>query len=211
MTAERNRRLGSSLLVATWIAAAWWNVPLAAGVRPRAAQAPADSAATHRAVLDRYCVTCHNARLKTAGLMLDGLDLAQVPEHAEAWEKVVTKLRAGTMPPPGAPRPDEAAQAALVTWLETTIDRASAARPNPGRPALHRLNRAEYQNAIRDLLALDVDAAALLPPDDSSYGFDNVADVLGVSPALLERYRPAIGPARQPRRRTAAARKGCEC
>ena len=114
-----------------------------------------------------------------------------MPDDAEAWEKVVKKLRAGTMPPQGAPRPDEATQAALVTWLETTIDRASAARPNPGRPALHRLNRAEYQNAIRDLLALDVDAAALLPPDDSSYGFDNVADVLGVSPALLERYMGA--------------------
>jgi len=188
MNAERNRRVGSALLVATWIAAAGWSVPIAAGARAPAAQAPADSAATHRAVLDRYCVTCHNARLKTAGLMLDALDLAQVPDDAEAWEKVVKKLRAGTMPPQGAPRPDDATQAALVTWLETTIDRASAARPNPGRPALHRLNRAEYQNAIRDLLALDVDAAALLPPDDSSYGFDNVADVLGVSPALLERY-----------------------
>ena len=127
-----------------------------------------------------------------------------MPDDAEAWEKVVKKLRAGTMPPQGAPRPDEATQAALVTWLETTIDRASAARPNPGRPALHRLNRAEYQNAIRDLLALDVDAAALLPPDDSSYGFDNVADVLGVSPALLERY---MGAAEQSARWRSATRR----
>ncbi len=110
---------------------------------------------------------------------------------AAVWEKVIKKVRAGAMPPQGMPQPDAAARAALVSLLETTLDRAAAARPNPGRPALHRLNRAEYQNAIRDLLALDVDAASLLPADDSSFGFDNVADVLGVSPVLLERYLAA--------------------
>jgi hypothetical protein len=144
-------------------------------------------------MLDRYCVSCHNERTKTAGLMLDTLDVGRVAERAEVWEAVVRKLRAGAMPPAGMPRPDQAAHDGLVAWLESTLDRAAEARPNPGRPVLHRLNRAEYANAIRDLLALDVDTASLLPPDDSSSGFDNNADVLGVSPSLLERYLSAAG------------------
>jgi hypothetical protein len=123
--------------------------------------------------------------------MLDTMDLGRVPESGELWEKVVRKLRVGAMPPVGAPRPDAATYETLVSWLETTIDRAAAVKPNPGRALLHRLNRAEYANAIRDLLALDVDATSLLPPDDSSGGFDNNADVLGVSPALLEHYLSA--------------------
>ena len=109
-------------------------------------------------------------------------------KDAAAWEKVIKKVRSGAMPPQGMPQPDGAARTALVSFLETTLDREAAATPNPGRPALHRLNRVEYQNVVRDLLALDVDAASLLPADDSSFGFDNVADVLGVSPVLLERY-----------------------
>jgi cytochrome c5 len=149
------------------------------------------SASDARAIVDTYCVTCHNTRIKTAGLILDTLDLEKLPDAAEIWEKVVRKLRAGAMPPVGAPRPDAATSDALATWLERTLDHAAAARPDPGRPALHRLNRAEYANAIRDLLAVDVDASSLLPPDDSSSGFDNNADALGVSPALLERYLAA--------------------
>jgi hypothetical protein len=144
-----------------------------------------------RAFLDQYCVVCHNQRLKTGGLTLDSMDVAHVGAGAETWEKVVRKLRVGMMPPSGARRPETASRNAFASWLETELDRAAAANPNPGRPALHRLNRTEYQNSIRDLLALEVDAASLLPPDDSSNGFDNVAASLGVSPALLEGYLSA--------------------
>jgi hypothetical protein len=136
-------------------------------------------------------VVCHNQRLKTAGLSLDTIDLASVPAQADIWEKVVRKLRSGTMPPPGRPRPDASGYDSLASFLEATLNHAEAANPDPGGPLLHRLNRAEYANAIRDLLMLDVEASTLLPPDDASYGFDNVADVLGVSPALMERYLSA--------------------
>ena len=152
---------------------------------------PVFGASPNREALDQYCVTCHNQRLKTGGLALDTLDAANVPAGAEVWEKVVRKLRAGAMPPVGMPRPNQATYHSLIAWLETELDRAAEAHPQPGRPVLHRLNRAEYANAIRDLLALDIDAAALLPPDDSAYGFDNISDVLGVSPALQERYLSA--------------------
>jgi hypothetical protein len=123
--------------------------------------------------------------------MLDTLDLTKIADSAETWEKVVRKLRTGTMPPQPSRRPDHATYESLISWLEADLDRAAAARPNPGRPLLHRLNRAEYANAIHDLLALDVDGASLLPPDDSAYGFDNISDVLGVSPSLQERYLSA--------------------
>ncbi len=123
--------------------------------------------------------------------MLDKADLATVAQRGDVWEKVIRKLRSGAMPPLGLPRPDAAVSNAFAASLESTLDRAAAAQPNPGRPLLHRLNRAEYANAIRDLLALDVDVNSLLPPDDSSHGFDNIADVLGVSPALLDRYLSA--------------------
>jgi cytochrome c551/c552 len=141
-----------------------------------------------QALLNQYCVTCHNAKLKTGGLELDKLDLHRVDANAETWEKVARKLRAGMMPPAGAPRPDRHALDALAAAVEQALDRAAAANPNPGRAPLHRMNRGEYANAIRDLLAVDVDASTLLPADDSSNGFDNIADVLGISPALLERY-----------------------
>ncbi|MGH9147267.1 MAG: DUF1592 domain-containing protein, partial [Vicinamibacterales bacterium] len=125
-------------------------------------------------------------------IALDALDLSEVAADAEAWEKVVRKLRAGVMPPAGAPRPDRATHDAFLTWIEAELDRAAVATPNPGRTEpFHRLNRAEYQNAIRDLLGVDVDVAALLPPDDASYGFDNIAGVLKVSPTLMERYLSA--------------------
>jgi mono/diheme cytochrome c family protein len=149
----------------------------------------------HRSLLDRYCVVCHNERLKTAGLMLDKMDVDHPSEGAEVWEKVVRKLRTGAMPPAGMPRPDQSGYDSLATFLETELDRSAAANPNPGRTAtLHRLNRAEYTNAVRDLLALDVDAIdlpSLLPADDSGYGFDNIGEVLSVSPVLLERYMSA--------------------
>jgi mono/diheme cytochrome c family protein len=142
--------------------------------------------------LDRYCVTCHNARLKTAGLMLDRLDLALVGLDAETWEKVARKLRTHEMPPPGLPRPDQATYDRLETTIEAALDGAAAANPHPGRVAVHRLNRTEYTNAIRDLLALDVSGRALLPADEpDQQGFDNVAGVLSISPRLLENYLTA--------------------
>ena len=146
-----------------------------------------------KATIDQYCVTCHSARLKSGDLVLESADVAHVANNVEMWEKVVRKLRAGVMPPQGARRPDDATMHALIASLESSLDQAAEARPNPGRPLLHRLNRAEYKNAIRDLLALDVDVATLLPPDDSAYGFDNISDVLGVSPSLQERYLTAAG------------------
>src|SRR5262245_11212720 len=155
-----------------------------------APSAPA-AAAPSAALLTQYCVTCHNARAKAGGLTLDPAELGQIDRHAETWEKVIRKLQTGMMPPSGAPRPARAALDGFVASLQTQIDRAAAAKPFAGTPALHRLNRAEYSNAVRDLLALDVDAASLLPPDDSAAGFDNIADVLGVSPALIEGYATA--------------------
>ncbi len=140
------------------------------------------------AFLDQYCVTCHNERAKTAGLMLDKMTPDRAGENAEAWEKVVRKLRTGMMPPAGARRPDRATIDKFASNIESAIDRAASAKPNPGTTALHRLNRTEYANAVRDLLALPIDATALLPSDDSAEGFDNVADVLGVSPLLIQGY-----------------------
>ena len=142
-----------------------------------------------RAVLDQYCVTCHNARMKTAGLALDTLDVSHPGDHAEQWEKVARKLRTAEMPPPGLPRPDAGTYRAVVQQLEGALDAAAAARPNAGRVAVHRLNRSEYTAAIRDLLGLEIDGHALLTADDADQeGFDNVASVLSVSPALLENY-----------------------
>src|SRR5678816_1399154 len=121
-----------------------------------------DSSATaYRATLDKYCVTCHNQKAKTAGLTLDAMDLTEVPAHAEEWEKVIRKLRTSTMPPAGVPQPEEPARMALASWLEGELDRA-ARTPRPGRALLHRLNRAEYGNAIRDLLDIDIDVKSLL-------------------------------------------------
>jgi mono/diheme cytochrome c family protein len=153
------------------------------------APAPTTAQPSPRALIDKYCVACHNQRTKASGLALDGLDLAHVAEEAETWEAVIRKLRGGVMPPAGRPRPDRATYDGLRIWLENELDRAAAANPNPGRPAtFHRLNRVEYRNAIRDLLALDVEIDSWLPVDPASYGFDNIGDALGVSPTLLERY-----------------------
>jgi hypothetical protein len=145
-----------------------------------------------RALVSKYCVTCHNERLKTANLLLDKADADQVANASDTWERVVVQLRSRAMPPPNMPRPDNATYDAVATWLESELDRAAAARPNPGRPAgLHRLNRTEYANAVRDLLAVEIDPASMLPPDAQAYGFDTNADALGVEPALLDRYLTA--------------------
>ena len=158
------------------------------------ARAQAFDSQQANAVIGKYCATCHNAQLRTAGLVLDPATLSNVPAGAEQWEKVIRKLRANTMPPPGLPRPDPATYNALAGYLETELDRAAAAKPNPGKlPLLHRLSRTEYQNAVRDLLAVEalpkeMDYSLLLPPDNSNSGFDNIADLLFVSPTAMESY-----------------------
>jgi mono/diheme cytochrome c family protein len=157
---------------------------------------PPPSASSARVMLDTYCVSCHNQRLKTAGLTLDAIDAASPHTNPETWEKVIARLRAGTMPPAGRPRPDEAIARATAAWIETDIDRAWLASPVTGRvSAVHRLNRTQYSNAVRDLFALDpkaFDVQALLPGDETADGsFDNFADVLTISTAHLERYLSA--------------------
>jgi hypothetical protein len=172
-----------------WLMAASLALGGAARGRRQDVRAPAPEYAT---LVSTYCVSCHNDKLKTAGLSLQTLDLSNVPEHADVWEKVVRKLRSGEMPPSTVrSRPDSRLADALVTHLETTLDRAAISHPNPGRAPVHRLNRAEYSNAIRDLLAVDVRPGEWLPVDDSGYGFDNIAAVLSTSPALLDRYMSA--------------------
>ena len=165
--------------------------PLEAERQPNTERAAGGDAPTARALLDRYCVTCHNERMQTAGLTLDTTDVSRVGDAAATWEHVVRKLRADAMPPPGRPRPDAETARAVASWLETELDRFALAAPDPGRPTVHRLNRVEYANAIRDLLGLDVDVRALLPADDEHHGFDNIAEVLSVSPTLIERYLAA--------------------
>jgi len=158
---------------------------------PSAHPIASNSSSSKRAVVDKYCVGCHNAKVKVGGLALDTLDMAHVGDKSEIWEKVVRKLRAGVMPPPGLPRPDKATTELLISSLENDLDRAAAGKPNLVAPGVHRVNRTEYTNAVHDLLGINVDAAAYLPVDDASSGFDNVAGSLGVSPALVEGYMSA--------------------
>ena len=146
------------------------------------------SAAEHWALVDRYCVTCHNDLELAGDVAFDRLNRARLEADAAVWETTIRKLRGHLMPPPGEPRPNETQVEAFARWLENSLDAAARAAPNPGAPALHRLNRAEYANAVRDLLDINVDAATLLPGDDSSAGFDNIASALSVSPALLSSY-----------------------
>jgi len=150
---------------------------------------PAVPASPAGELVNKYCISCHNQRLKSGSFVLENVDTARVANSAESWEKVIVKLRSRSMPPPGMPRPDSATYDRVSDWLETEIDRAAVARVNPGRTAtLHRLNRAEYANAVRDLLAVEVDAQAMLPPDEQAFGFENNAEALSVQPALLDRY-----------------------
>jgi len=148
---------------------------------------------SQRALVDRYCAGCHNDKIKSGGFSWAQVDLTHPGRDAEQLEKVIQKLRAGMMPPAGMARPDATTSKAFIESLEAAIDRAAAEHPNPGRPPLHRLNRTEYANSIRDLLDVDVDAAALLPPDAMSHGFDNMADALTVSPTLMDGYIRAAG------------------
>lgn len=166
------------------------SVVLTLGLTPLGLQAQEAPAPVDRALLDRYCVTCHNNRLRTGDLSLDDIDVTDVANHAEVLEKVVRKLRAGQMPPPRRPRPDPAAASVFVASLETELDRVAAAAPNPGRVSVHRLNRLEYVHVINDLLAIEIDPS-MLPVDDAGIGFDNNADVLSVTPALMARYLSA--------------------
>ncbi len=156
---------------------------------PAAQDDPAPHPAEFQGLLTQYCVACHNDQAMRGGLTLQGRDLVNLSEDAEVWEKVIRKVRGGFMPPPGRPRPDLDTRNAFVTALETEIDQVAARTPAPGRSAtFHRLNRTEYQNAIRDLLAVDMDIVNLLPPDGQNFGFDNNGDALAFSPLLLDRY-----------------------
>lgn len=170
------------LLLAAFAAGA-----LAAAPQEASRQAPS-STDPNRALVNRYCVTCHNQKLRTAKLAFDTMDLAHPEKDALTWERAIRKLRGGMMPPPGAPRPPVEAVAAFATYLENSLDKASALSFNPGSVRIHRLNRAEYANAMRDLFDINVDSAALLPSDDISGGFDNIAEVLKVSPSFLDQY-----------------------
>jgi len=168
------------------LAALLLSILLAAAQEAGAQSAPA--ANPNQALINRYCVTCHNQRLKTAKLELDKLDLAHPENDALTWERAIRKLRGGMMPPPGASRPPVEEVNKLATYLEDSLDKAGAANPNPGSVRIHRLNRAEYANAMHDLFGIDVDAAALLPTDGISDGFDNIAAALKVSPSFLDQY-----------------------
>ncbi len=175
----------------------------AASIGVRADRAPAQAASVQaappaqatavsdQALVQTYCLTCHNNRVKTGGLTLEGMNPSEAAAHGEVWEKVVLKLRGGMMPPRGMPRPDDPTMDGLITSLETSIDRVALSSPDPGHKPVHRLNRTEYGNAIRDLLDVEIDVTGLLPADDESHGFDNIAGVLRVSPSLLEQYLAA--------------------
>ena len=174
-----------ALLLVAWSATLTVVQTSAEQTQPRATVSP-----TPQGLLDQYCIACHNQTLRTAGLALDTLDASRPGANADIWERVIGKLRARSMPPSGRPRPDAATYRAVATALEHDIDRAWAASPNPGRiGAVHRLNRTEYTNAVRDLFALEFDARPLLPGDETADGsFDNLADALTISTAHLERY-----------------------
>src|SRR6185503_18422319 len=178
-------RVSTSIGMAGVVAVAGFVFTLEAQQTP---PGPSVTTAPHVSLVDEYCVRCHDEDEKKADLALDTLAAQDVLQHPDVWEKVIRKLRARQMPPVGKSRPDDATYEAVIASLETVLDRAARAHPNPGRTAtIRRLTRAEYQNAIRDLLALEIDAASLLPADEASYGFDNVT-VGDLSPTLLDRY-----------------------
>ena len=188
------RKFLAACACVVWLGAVSADVSRFAQVSPPpVASAPVPAPVTPaRELVASYCVACHNDRARVGGFSLDAADAARVGRSAEAWEKVVVKLRSRSMPPPGLRRPDNATYDTVASWLEQELDRAATARRDPGRPAdLHRLNRGEYANAIRDLLAVEVDPAVLLPPDTQAHGFDTNADALSMEPALLDRYLTA--------------------
>ena len=148
----------------------------------------AQSSAAGQTLIKTYCVGCHNTKVSTAGIALDKLDFTDIPGKANLLEKVLRKVSSGQMPPPGMPHPDTATAQGFQKWLESSLDAKRRRIRTRAAPAVHRLNRAEYSNAVRDILALDIDPGSMLPVDDTGYGFDNIGDVLSVSPALLERY-----------------------
>jgi mono/diheme cytochrome c family protein len=199
LTFRKSRLAGvAAVVAATWsvvLGATLASRPPSAGGTQNQTSTPAavrdeGSPALVRDAIDQYCITCHSARMKSGGLVLEAADLSAIGANAEQWERVLAKLRTHEMPPPQVRRrPDAATHAAITSFLETALDREADAHPNPGRVVLHRLNRAEYANAVRDLLGVEVDARALLPGDDADrHGFENIAGTLSVSPALLERY-----------------------
>jgi mono/diheme cytochrome c family protein len=179
----RNLLLAAAFAAGTLAAAAQET-----GAPQQAVKQASAAADPNRALVNRYCVTCHNQKLRTAKLAFDTLDLDHPEKDALTWERAIRKLRGGMMPPPGAPKPPQAAVASFATYLEDSLDKASAANFNPGSVRIHRLNRAEYANAMRDMFGIDVDAAALLPTDDIGDGFDNIANALKVSPSFLDQY-----------------------
>lgn len=182
----KKKHLQLGLILVIGIVAAFY-----AGVTSRAQRATVADTTAQRALIEEYCVACHNQKSSTAGISLQGLDYSNVASNADVWEKVLRKVRTGQMPPAKAPKPETAETTSFVTWLESSLDRAARLHPNPGRPAVHRLNRAEYSNAVRDLLAVDIKPGQWLPVDDSGYGFDNIGEVLTLSPALVEKYLSA--------------------
>src|SRR5215510_7832158 len=181
-------RMRAKTLLCGFCASLWLITIGGAQVPSRPQPAATSAAPLDPALLNQYCVTCHNQRAKTAGLMLDTLDYQHIENDAATWEKVIRKIKTGMMPPAGARRPGRSMLDAFANDIEKRLDLAASRNPNPGTPALHRLNRTEYANVIRDLLALDVDVTALLPPDDATEGFDNIADALGTSPAFIQGY-----------------------
>jgi cytochrome c5 len=185
------RRSALVLVASTLCVGTFATPPQAAAPQTQKSPSPALAPADASLVVNKFCVGCHNERTKTGGLVLEGIDFTHVAANADRLEKVVRKLGTGSMPPQGMPRPDNATHDALLAFLVGELDRAASASPDPGRAILRRLNRTEYANAIRDLLDLDINVSALLPVDNSSYGFDNIGDVLGVSPVLMERYLTA--------------------
>ena len=184
-------RRWTTFCLAGLLGALLYALPIAAANSVRQGRGLGVAASSEQATINRYCVTCHSDRLQTGGLSLEGVDISDVALQSELWERVVRKLRTGSMPPRPRPRPDQATYDGLLTYLETALDRKAEANPSPGRTAtFRRLNRTEYQNAIRSLLALDIDVTGLLPRDDASFGFDNI-NAGGLSPTLMERYLAA--------------------
>src|ERR1035438_1798064 len=171
-----------------------WMALVLLGLALQATRAPGQSspstapASQSQALINQYCAVCHNQKLKSGGISLAGLNLSDIAGNSSTLEKVLRKVHSGEMPPPSMPRPDASTARAFTQWLQDELDRAAAAHPNPGRPTIHRLNRTEYGNAVRDLLALDIKPGAMLPPDDTGYGFDNIGEVLSLAPVLIERY-----------------------